>query len=94
MLLRGRRVAVRSDSWRYAYEAAHEIAELVHGFRHTETMFMHQGNILAAWHRLRSGLPAPEWLRVGPIDEDEVVARLKKRAKKLAAMRRRRSRSS
>lgn len=55
VLLTNRRVAVVGDSWRWAYEASHEIAEFMHNFKHSEMLFISQANILAMWHRLRSG---------------------------------------
>ena len=53
-----------SDSWEHAYAASHEIAESVHDFRHGDLMWIEQANILAAWHALRSGLPAGPCLPV------------------------------
>lgn len=57
-VLSGGRIAVKSDSWEHAYSASHEIAESIHGFRHSAQMFCDQANILAAWHCLRSRLPS------------------------------------
>lgn len=74
-VLRGRRVAVVADSWRYAYEAAHEIAESRHRFRHNELMWMHQCNLLAMWHRLRSGERDIVGLHVGAVDPAEESVR-------------------
>lgn len=75
--LRGRRLAARRDSWTLAYSASHEIAELCHRFKHSETMFCHQANILADWHKLRSGMPTP-FLRVDHLVEEPAPAKKRK----------------
>lgn len=55
MALTGGRLAMAGDSWDDAYHAAHEIAELLHGHKHCQLLFMTQANLLAYWHRLRTG---------------------------------------
>jgi hypothetical protein len=57
-------VAIKGDSWEYAYNASHEIAEMRNGFQHSALMFSEQANFLHAWHMLRSGR-RPRWLKLG-----------------------------
>lgn len=54
--LKNGRVAVVGNSWQYAYHVSHEIAESMCNFKHSETLFMIQANLLADWHQLRSGM--------------------------------------
>lgn len=50
-VLSGKRLAVRTKEICTSnfYSAAHEIAEDLHGFGHTELMWIEQCNILARW---------------------------------------------
>lgn len=59
-ILKNGRIAVKGDSWDYAYEVAHEICEFHHGFKHSELFFMNQSNLLAMWHVFRSKGRAPK----------------------------------
>lgn len=49
--LSGKRIAVRTKEFCTSnfYSVAHEIAEDLHGFGHTELMWVEQCNILARW---------------------------------------------
>ncbi len=42
-------IACVADSIDYVYSAAHEIAEVRRGFKHSEGMFSEQAEILARW---------------------------------------------
>jgi hypothetical protein len=59
---RGFGVAIKSDSWKYAYAASHEIAEMRQGFKHTAQMFCDQANYLAGWLQLLQGI-RPSWVK-------------------------------
>jgi hypothetical protein len=48
-------IACVADSIDYVYSAAHEIAELAHGFKHSEELFSEQAGILARWCKRLQG---------------------------------------
>lgn len=58
-------LAVKGDSWDYAYSASHEMAEATWGWVHSADMFCEQANIMAIWLRQLSSprpfLPNGEW---------------------------------